>query len=75
MAEKIVTIARFNDSIEANMAKQLLEDFGIRSILTGQNAANIHPGISAVAGVTLQTFESKAKEALLILESGGKEEE
>lgn len=75
MADKLVTIARFNDSGEAEMAKQLLEDFGIRSIISGQNAANVYSGISALAEVTLQTFESKAKEALSILESGGKEEE
>jgi len=57
------------------MAKQILDDFGIPSFLSGQNAANVYSGIGAIAQVTLQTFESKAKEALEILESGNKEKE
>ncbi len=73
MADKIVTIAHFADSIEAELARQLLADFGIKSIISGQNAANIYAGMSAIAEVTLQTFETKAKKALEILESKNKE--
>ena len=73
MADKIVTIAHFADSIEAELARQLLADFGIKSIISGQNAANIYGGMPAIAKVTLQTFETNAKQALEILESKNKE--
>ena len=73
MADKLVTIAEFTDYIEAEMAKQLLDDFGIKSVVTGENAAILYP-ISAVATVDLQVFEEKAEQALEILESREKEE-
>ena len=68
MADKLVTIAKFSDYIEANLAKQLLDDFGIKSVVIGQNAANVY-SIPAVAAMDLQVLESQAKEALEILES------
>lgn len=68
MADKLVTIAQFTDYIEAEMAKQLLADYEIKSVVTGDNAANMYP-ISAMAAIDLQVFESRAKEAVVILES------
>ncbi|MBW8038441.1 MAG: hypothetical protein FVQ85_00380 [Planctomycetes bacterium] len=50
------------------MAKQLLADYEIKSVVTGDNAANLYP-ISAMAAIDLQVFESRAKEAVVILES------
>jgi hypothetical protein len=73
MADKLVTIAQFNDSIEASLAKQLLDDFEIKSVITGQNAANIYT-LPTIATVKLQTFESQAKKALEILQSHKKQE-
>ncbi len=75
MADKLVTIAQFADYIEAEMAKQLLDDFGIKSVVTGQNVANIYSGLPALADLKLQTFESQAQEAQEILESQGKQEQ
>ena len=75
MADKLVTIAQFADSIEASLAKQLLADFGIKSVITGQNAANVYSGSLTLAAVELQTFESQAQEALEILESSKKQEQ
>jgi len=69
MADKLVTIARFMDYMEAELARQKLEDFGIKAVVTGQNASNIYPGISAIAGPELQVFESVSEEAAKILES------
>jgi len=69
MADKLVTIARFADSAQASLAQQLLADFGIKSVLTGQNASNIYSGLFAIAETELQAFESQAKQALEILES------
>ena len=71
MTDKLVTIAKFTDSIEADLAKQLLADFGIESVLAGQNAANAYT-LPAIAVTELQTLESQAGKALEILESHGK---
>jgi hypothetical protein len=73
MADKLVTIAQFTDSAQASLAKQLLADFGIESVLTGENASNIY-SIPAIEGPELQVLESRAKEALKILESNKKQE-
>jgi hypothetical protein len=73
VTEKLVTIAKFTDSIQADLAKQLLADFGIKSVLAGQNAANIYT-IPALATTSLQTFESQAQQAKEILESHKKQE-
>ncbi len=74
MADKLVTIAQFTDYIEAEMAKQLLDDFGIKSVVTGENAANLYP-ISGAVGPDLQVFEKDAQRAQEILESQEKQEQ
>lgn len=68
MADRLVTIAKFADYIEAEIAKQLLDDFGIKSVVTGQNVANVY-SIPAFGLASLQVFESQAKQAQEILES------
>ncbi|MHC4890667.1 MAG: putative signal transducing protein [Planctomycetota bacterium] len=68
MAEKLVTIAQFTNYIEAEMAKQLLADYGIEAVATGENASNMY-SIPAVEGPELQVLESQAQQALEILES------
>jgi hypothetical protein len=74
MADKLVTIAQFTDYIEAEMAKQLLADYGIEAVATGENASNIY-SIPAVEGPELQVLESQAKRAQEILESNESQEE
>ena len=73
MEDKLVTIAKFSNYIEADLAKQTLDDFGINSVLTGQNTANVYAG-TGIANAYLQTLESQAQEALEILNSQKKEE-
>ncbi len=68
MADKLVTVAQFADYIEAEMAKQLLADYEIEAVVTGENAANLYP-ISGVVGPGLQVLEKNAQQALEILES------
>ena len=75
MTDKLITIAQFNDSIEAEMAKQLLADNGIEAVITGRNVANTYSGLSALGHVELQTFESLAGQATQILESQKKHEQ
>ena len=74
MADKLVTIAQFRDYIEAELAKQRLDDFGIESVVTGQNAANVY-SVPTIAAATLQTFERQAQRAREILESHKKQEQ
>ncbi len=74
MSDRLVTIAQFTDSIKANMAKQLLADHEIESFLAGEHATNLYK-ISSIAVMELQTLESKAKQAVEILESQNKEEQ
>jgi hypothetical protein len=74
MADKLVTIGQFPNYIEAEMAKQLLADYGIEAVVTGDNAANIYP-IPAVEGPELQVLESHAQKAREILESQEEQED
>jgi hypothetical protein len=69
MDDRLVTIAQFSNYIEAELAKQQLEDFEIRAVVTGGNASNMYSGLTAIEGPELQVLESRAKEALEILES------
>ena len=74
MDDKLVTIAEFPDYIEAEMAKQLLADYEIEAVVTGENASNLYP-ISAIEGPELQVLEKDAQRAREILESQGKQEQ
>jgi len=74
MADKLVTVARFTNYIEAEMAKQLLADFGIEAIAAGENASNVY-SLPAVEGPELQVLQSQAEEALEILKSHNKLEQ
>jgi hypothetical protein len=69
MNGRLITIARFKDGIQAELAKQTLEDFGINAILSGQNAAVAFGGVYAAVDIELQVPESQAKEAIEILQS------
>ena len=74
MDDKLVTIAQFPSYIEAEMAKQLLADYGIEAVATGENASNMY-SLPAVEGPELQVPESKAQQAREILESQNKQEQ
>ena len=66
MSEKLVAIAEFADYIQADLAKQTLDDFGIKAVVNGQYTTNLFGGIECP---TLQVMESQAAEAIEILES------
>jgi len=74
MPDKLVTIAKFSDSSQANLAKQLLADFGIESLITGENFANLYPALPLQL-VELQVYESQKQQALEILESAKAQED
>jgi Putative prokaryotic signal transducing protein len=67
MADKFITIAEYMDSIQAEMARQTLEDFDIKAVVIGENALNtcLAP---TVMTAKLQVLESNADEAKQILE-------
>ena len=67
VSDKLVTIAKFNDSYQANLAKQTLADFGIEAFLTGENVANLY--IVPLQPVELQVRESQKQQAQEILEA------
>jgi hypothetical protein len=72
--DKLVTIAQFADYIEAEMARQLLADYEIEAVVTGDNASNLYP-ISAIEGPELQVLEKDVQRAREILESQEKQEQ
>jgi hypothetical protein len=72
--EKLITIAKFNDYIEADLAKQMLDDSGIESVVTGQNTGNVFSGVPAALDIRLQVPESQAQKAREIFESHEKQE-
>jgi hypothetical protein len=69
MNDKLVTVARFSDYVEAELARQLLEGAGITAFVMGQNVGNVYAGVPAAVDIQLQTPESQAAEAIEILEA------
>jgi hypothetical protein len=72
MADKVVTIAEFSDSMKADIARQLLEDFGIKAVVVGEDFANLTM-TPTVMTVKLQVLESDAAKAREIIESAESE--
>ncbi|MHC4648334.1 MAG: putative signal transducing protein [Planctomycetota bacterium] len=74
MHDKLVTIAQFNNYIEAEMAKQLLADYGIEAVATGENASNLY-SIPTVEGPQLHVTESNAQRAREIIQAANHQQE
>ena len=74
MTGKLVTIAQFSDSCQANLAKQVLADFGIEAIVLGENFANLYPALP-LQSIDLQVRESQSRQAQEVLESYNKQED
>jgi len=71
--DKLVTIAQFPGYIEAEMARQLLAEHGIKAVATGENASNIYSGF--MESPKLQVLESQARQARQILEANKTQEQ
>jgi predicted RNA-binding Zn-ribbon protein involved in translation (DUF1610 family) len=67
MADRLITIANFDEPLEANLAKIKLESAGIECFLLGENTAASWLLSLVDRGVKLQVKESEAKRALEIL--------
>lgn len=69
MAEQFVTVATFHRTSEAQLAKNLLEEEGIASILSGDLTADMLPFGQAGGGdqIILQVNEKDAQRATVLL--------
>ncbi len=66
MPDKIKTIAKFENYLDASAAKLKLEDAGIKSVVVGENSANLY-GVIPVGSIELQVFDQDADKAIEIL--------
>jgi len=67
MSDKFVIVAEYMDSIKADLARQVLEDFGIQAIVVGPNAGDGRIGVFET--VKIQVKQSDVEKAAEILES------
>ena len=65
MADKVITIAAFNDTLKAELSKGRLEDAGVECFLTNDAGYNLY-GYN-VGRISLQIKESDSAKALEIL--------
>ncbi len=68
MDEQIVTIASFNEPLEADMARLRLQSAGIQVFLTGENARILEPGLG---DLRLQVSAADEADARAILADAG----
>lgn len=66
MPDEMVTIARFNFPVEAQMARLRLESEGIEAFIAG-NAISQMVDPSGIYGIRLQVREEDAERAMAIL--------
>jgi len=64
--EKLVSIAEFEGSFDAELAKLALENAGIESVVFGEDLVTALPHINAIR-VELQVFERDVEKAKQVL--------
>ena len=67
MREEIVTVATYSHDWEAQIAKNLLEENGVRAFIANQNSAGALEGLSALVEVELQVAAADAQRATELL--------
>jgi hypothetical protein len=66
--DHIVEFRKFDNSIEASLAKTKLDAHGIPCFLTGENMANLYPGQQVVPfHIRLHIFQADVEQATLVL--------
>ena len=65
--EKLVSIAEFENSFDAELAKVTLDNAGIRSTVLGEDLGVVQPYSGTLFNVELQVFEKDAERAKEIL--------
>lgn len=66
MAGKLVTIAKFDDYIEASLLKQALDEEGIAAVVVGEKVSALYPG-TQFAPILVQVSEENETAAMEIL--------
>ena len=74
MADKLVKIATFSSSEDVHIAKMLLGESDIESVILGENLLMAFPRVG-LPEVELHVWQSQAEEAIGILESQKKQQE
>jgi hypothetical protein len=68
MSDKLVFVAAFNMPVEAELARGLLEEDGIKTFLTGGGSVNVFSGVQGLGGqIRLQVADADADRAAEIL--------
>ena len=67
MSDKLVTIAKFDSAFDAELAKAVLEDNGIKAAVVGGDLVANMPTIEPIK-VELEVFEDDAERAKQLLE-------
>ncbi len=67
MDDKLITIARFAEDLEAQMARATLESNGIKAMIAGENVMGLYS--RAISWLDLQVFAADAEKAKQILNS------
>lgn len=67
--DDIIVFQKFNNAIEANIAKSKLDAYGIPCFLTEENMANLYPGASNLMNfsVRLHLFDYDVDRAMQIM--------
>ena len=68
MEEEVVTIARFTEPLEADMARLPLQSAGIEVFLRGENARILEPGLG---DLSLQVAAADEEDARAVLADTG----
>jgi hypothetical protein len=66
--DQLVTIAEYDNSFDAELAKVVLENEGIRSSIVGDNLGSVMPYSTTPYTVQLQVFEADSQKASEILQ-------
>ena len=67
MEDKLVSVGKFDEYMQAEMAKQILEDYGIKAVVTGANASNVYSAMPFVERPEVMVMSNRAEEAKEIL--------
>jgi len=67
-AEGLVTVARFSDPAEAQMARGMLESAGVETFMVGENVNSLMPGTFRVRVQVRREDEAGARELLGLTE-------
>lgn len=69
MEEEVVVLKTFNNEIEAEMARQMLKDAGVKSFVSKDDGGGMEPQLQQTMGVRLIVNSADAESAQQILSS------